>query len=485
MRRSWRIALGIVFGFPLLFIVALVIFYLVENYRGSRAWAACQREYQQRGESLAPADFAPAPVPDGQNLLSTPPLSAWLNFSSRTPATHPMPQLSQMEPGIWQLSRFTRLREWTEQFGVDPGGRSRRTNILSATEVMQNFARFDPGLRELFAAAAQRPAARSAQNPVSNEQPAAHLDQTLIPALAIHASARLALHDPTNALADTLLIFRLAEASKDYPRYGALQSRAVAINTALQPIWEGLAVRRWRDSDLVHLQRALTNLNLLAEAPRALRGERACAVQTITARITRRLQYSSSYRNWSPSIQRAWIHAGISQIGPRGWRQRNLIALCHYYDQYVLEPIDTVNEGRSGEALRLVSIAFDDFHAGCGFYDALARINTPNFAFGLPQLLRVQIGVHQALVACAIERHRLAYDALPGRLQELVPQFLDRLPDSHPPLDYRVENSGRFTLRVNLTAEADGWESIPDGGGDRGMISPAGWRWEYPEPSQR
>ena len=301
MRRSWRIALGILFGAPILFLIALIIFYLIENYRGSRAWAACQREYQQRGASLAPADFAPAPVPDEQNLLATPPLSVWLNYSSRTPSTNPMPQFSQMEPGNWQQSRFTRVREWTEHFGVESGGRSRRTNILSATEVMKNFARYDSSLRELFAAAAQRPLAHSTQNPVNNEQPNAQLDRVLIPALAIHASARLALNDPTNALADTLLILRLAEASKDFPRYGALQSRAIAVNTALQPIWEGLAVHRWRDSDLVHLQRALTNLNLLAEAARALRGERACAVQTIAARIPRRLQYSSATQTGAPA----------------------------------------------------------------------------------------------------------------------------------------------------------------------------------------
>jgi hypothetical protein len=485
MRRSWRIALGILFGAPTLFVVALIIIYLVENHRGNRAWAACQKEYQKRGESLTPADFVPASVPDEQNLLAAAPLSAWLNFSSRTPATNPMPQISQMEPGNWQRSRFTRVREWTQQFGIDPGGRSRRTNILSATEVMSNFAPFDPGLRELFAATEQRPLAHSKQDPLRNEQPLAHLDRALIPALAVHASARLALHDPTNALADTLLILRLAEASKDYPRYGALISRAAAVNIALQPIWEGLATHRWRDSDLVHLQRALTNLNLLVEAGRVLRGERACAVQTIAARIPRRLQYSFSYQNWGPSVRRAWIQAGLGQIGPRGWRQRNLVALCHYYDQYVLEPIAAVNEGRSGEALRLVSIAFDDFHAGCGFYDALARLNTPNFAFGLPQLMRVQIGIHQAIVACGIERHRLTHDTLPGRLEELVPQFLDSLPESHPPLHYSLENNRRFTLKVDVTAEADGWESLPDGGGDRGAGPPGSWRWDYPEPLQR
>ena len=485
MRRSWRIALRILFGAPLLFLAALTIFYLIENSRGSRAWAACQREYQKRGESLTPADFAPAPVPDEQNLLAAAPLSAWLNAASRAASTNPMPQASRMEPGNWQQSRFTRVREWTQQFGVESGGRSRRTNILSAAEVMKDFAPYDPGLRELLAAAAQHPLARSAQDPLRNEQPHAQLDRALIPALAIHASARLALNDPTNALADTLLILRLAEVSRDYPRYGALLSRAAAVSTALQPIWEGLAVQRWRDSDLVHLQRALTNLDLLAEATRALRGERASAVQTIAARIPRRLQYSYSYQNWGPSMQRAWIHAGLGQIGPRGWRQRNLAALCHYYDQYLLEPIAAVNEGRSGEALRLVNLAFDDFHAGCGFYDALARINTPNFAHGLPQLMRVQIGIHQALVACAIERHRLTHDTLPGRLPELVPRFLDRLPDSHPPLDYRVEHNARFTLKVDVNAEADGWESLPDSGGDRGVGPPGGWRWEYPEPLRR
>ena len=46
MRRSVRIALGILIGAPLLILAALTIFYLIENSRGSRAWAACQSEYQ-------------------------------------------------------------------------------------------------------------------------------------------------------------------------------------------------------------------------------------------------------------------------------------------------------------------------------------------------------------------------------------------------------------------------------------------------------
>ena len=296
MSRAWRRALLVVFGLPALLIVALVFFYLVENFRGSRAWNSYKSALKTRGESLDPADFAPAAVPDDQNLLAAEPLRSWINAAGRFASTNPMPSLRQMEPGNWQRARLTRLREWTAIYGVDPGGRSRRTNILSAAEVLASMASAEPGIRQVIEAARERPQSRFNASYATQDRPGHEFDQTLLPALAVRASAHLARRDPANGLAGTLLLLRLAETVKDYPRYAALLCRAAAVNTALQPLWEGLAVHAWRDADLIALQKALTNINLIAEAGAALRGERACVVRALGSKRWQRLRFNTSQR---------------------------------------------------------------------------------------------------------------------------------------------------------------------------------------------
>src|SRR6267143_418399 len=57
-------------------VTLIASFYVVEGWRGRRAWEQCQRELTAKGDQLGWAAYVPARVPDEQNFIKTPLLEA-------------------------------------------------------------------------------------------------------------------------------------------------------------------------------------------------------------------------------------------------------------------------------------------------------------------------------------------------------------------------------------------------------------------------
>jgi hypothetical protein len=73
---SWRTLRRVLLTFAsLMTFVALL--YTEENRRGQRAWKACERELEAKGEVLAWAACIPPPVPDEQNVFKAPKIAEW------------------------------------------------------------------------------------------------------------------------------------------------------------------------------------------------------------------------------------------------------------------------------------------------------------------------------------------------------------------------------------------------------------------------
>lgn len=59
--------------FVVLFLASLLaLFYAVEDWRGKRAWDACKRELEAKGEVLDWFAYVPKPVPDAENMMKVP-----------------------------------------------------------------------------------------------------------------------------------------------------------------------------------------------------------------------------------------------------------------------------------------------------------------------------------------------------------------------------------------------------------------------------
>src|SRR5580700_4611141 len=55
----------------------ILVYYAEQNWRGSRAWAACQSALAAAGQPLDWSAFVPAAVPDDQNVFKAPRMSDW------------------------------------------------------------------------------------------------------------------------------------------------------------------------------------------------------------------------------------------------------------------------------------------------------------------------------------------------------------------------------------------------------------------------
>ena len=87
--------------------------------------------------------------------------------------------------------------------------------------------------------------------------------------------------------------------------------------------------------------------------------------------------------------------------------------------------------------------------AGPAWYRALALPLVPGLTRAFEKAALEQSTVSLAVVACALERYRLAQQDYPEALAALVPTYLTRLPVdpvNGQALHYRRDAAGRFTL---------------------------------------
>jgi type II secretory pathway pseudopilin PulG len=91
----------------------------------------------------------------------------------------------------------------------------------------------------------------------------------------------------------------------------------------------------------------------------------------------------------------------------------------------------------------------------------LAAMAIPNCSRAMQTATRNQTRVNLALVACALERHRLAQGEYPATLDALAPQVLAQIPHDligGAPLKYQRTADGKFLLY------SIGWNETDDGG---------------------
>jgi len=123
-------------------------------------------------------------------------------------------------------------------------------------------------------------------------------------------------------------------------------------------------------------------------------------------------------------------------------------------------------------------------------YKMLAAIAVPNMARAAQTVTREQTYANEAAVVCALERYRHKNGEYPETLDQLVPQFMQKVPHdmvNGKPLVYHRAPEGRFVLY------SVGWDGQDDAGvpakteWDKKKSSwheeKGDWVWMYPQPS--
>jgi hypothetical protein len=450
-----------VYGWSSLFAVSLIVlFYVVERWRGHHVWQAL--DLQGAEQSLALTELRPPSVAASDNFAAIPLVVSWWEA---LPAAdrEGLRRLSDPVPGdaagAWELQRPADLGACLEHYlpSVAPGGEVTAGQFLEAWRV------FEPDLEQLQAAA-ERPYARF-DLPYDRGMFDVSLGSKLTwfravgEALRLRAVGELAGGDAARALADMETMFRISELARQEPLLD--RQRLALLRGAIQPIWEGLRAEAWSSAQLASLQARLSGVELLEEHREAVRMEMLLLIDLTEKLFPVRSQIPPV--DLTEEVPGRLMLAGARWIHPTGWRLQNqagLFQLGQAVGDYTVTPNehrvhpDSLREIERDWAYHPPSLdpLFAIFimpRAGATVADATER-----YAFS-------QVAVDLAATACAIEQYRLTRRQLPESLSQLVPDWLDRIPvdviDGRP-LRYERLAGNRYVLY------SVGWNQIDDGG---------------------
>ncbi len=497
---TWRVMRKVVFVLAALITLAALVV-AEEDWRGSRAWANYKRDMEAKGDHFDVARLIPPKVPDDENFAMTPILAAVFTSppgdaslplkvatnkvgdgyfaavnrgTNIAPPWFDRPVKRQPRPLGWNYATAVDLNGWAAAIReANPAlPAAEITNpVQAATTVLDNMKSGDFTLAELQSAAARRYSRFNIpyeewDKPEVVEATMQHFAMTkwLFRYLTLHAEAEMVSGRSDEALKDLHVMFRLDDGLKDEPLLISQLVRMAATTIMLQSVGEGLAEHRWSEEQLQILQDRLQKTDLLASTVLALRGERDICVN---------LKFDQSY------------------MAPRGWNRLEQFNLNRACNETVLPRLDLAAREINPSVNHSMDLAFQKSYGAKGFsaflhHTIMANLTLPAFARVAEKAALAQSEVDMAMVACALERCRLAQGQYPKELNALVPRFAATLPHdiiNGQPLKYRRTENGRFILY------SVGWNEKDDGGvvaatkdnPVRQDQLQGDWVWRYPE----
>jgi hypothetical protein len=473
----WRTLRRLLMGAgSLLTLVPLL--YAVENWRGSRALGQHRKALEAKGETLRFAALAPPAVPDDQNFalcsLFKPALDyvrgshgvQWRDPRGRQHlqsiyAAHPGGKRVQARSGDVFLNTRTDLASWQAFYRGNTNYPQPQVPGTPAQDVLVGLSRFDSDLNVLAQAAA-RPRARfpveyECPDPFSILLPHLASIKSLATVLGLRATARLEAGQARAAFDDVKLGLRLADAVSEEPIVISHLVRIAALSITLQAVQEGLVRHAWTEAELAALQKRLAPLDLLAAHRRIMRAERAGEVTALEFYQREGWQYDPF--SFSEDHQGVGVPPILLKVMPTGWVRQNELLVCRWIEDYPMAAVDAKQRRVAVPQAKDLDAAISSHRPGP--YNFMARILVPSLVRVCEKTARAQTLADHALLACALERYRLAQGAYPERLAELAPRFVERVPHDlldGAPTRFRRHPDGTWLIY------SIGWNLKDDGG---------------------
>jgi hypothetical protein len=450
-------------------VTLVALFYAEEDWRGARAWSEAKAEAARAGESLDFAHFVPPPIPDDQNLAALPLFAQREDQRRKVLEPYSLEEAlrlgsPQLLPGSWQRGEST---DWTAlRRGVAASYAVAFKGGIPLASPLAQFEAVYPFIAELRTASATRSRCRFdfdySNKMLALRSEALLTDQIPLTQL-VTLDALLALyeHEPETALDDLRAIFILESGMRRNP--SVVAGRVVIGMSAISEtfVWDGLALHAWNDSQLTQLQNQLGQIDFLSDYRFALQGELAGHVHDLP--FLRRRFGGAAFR---VSLKEdAENHQPINPPfpWPMGWLDSGMARLVRH-ERTAQFAVDVKNHRVYPDRARALK---DDRNSalveGClvlpwNFLFMEMSMDSSNYA---SQVAIAQTVIDHSVIACALERYRLAHGAYPASLDALRPAFLASLPRDvigGAPYRYRALPDGAYLLY------SIGWNEKDDGG---------------------
>lgn len=506
-RRNWRRTLIV-----LAWVVTLVaLLYGLENWRGHRAWSKYRKQLEARGEVLNLRLLIPKPVPDEQNFAATPFVKTWFpkwedDWATNFNRAQGLVARTDTDKAERKAKRnFVDLVAWEMAFaeiqsGAAPDPSKKFTSgkldlasrAKAAPAVLAGFQESEPALAELRAAS-QRPHAvypvvYDLENPWAILLPHLGRIKGICQRLQFKACAELAAGQSDQALQDVRLMHYMADSITNEPLLISYLVRLACLQLSTQPVWEGLADHRWTDAQLQELQARFAKINTFADMKLPIEGERAFGAMTPQLVQKKGLGLLDDLTKYDPNISSPSFINFIGRLVPNGWYEMEMLNYCTLFEMQLTDVTDAASKRVYPAKATAASRELERIIGGGRLGRSLSGILNHRVIAGLmlPALGNVskkaangQVAMDHAMLACALERHRLVHREFPANLDALVPQFISEVPHdviTGEPYKYRRTDDGKFIL------SSVGWDEADDNGvSGRTLFDDENgdWVWQY------
>ncbi len=509
----------IVFAWIITFIA---LFYGEEDWRGSRAWNHYRDGLVAQGAQLDFKAFVPTPIPDSENFAANPEVQSWfvretngatISFTNvwtsdaytagrslvASEGKYAGPEIHDTRNPAPHL---TDLVAWKMAFAsVKAGHASDRTEFKSdqidpavraeaATAVLEALKPIEPRL-EVLRAASQRPdslypVVYKLDDPWGILLPHLASIEEVCLRLDLRACAELAAGQTDRALDDVKLNLRMSDSLKSEPFLVSYLVRGAVIHLAIHSIWEGLEEHKWSDAQLKELQTLLARYNFIGDMKRPLDSERAAGI--LTADLLEKGKFRLNALTIDPNPTRGSAADAFGKIIPQGWYDLEKLNYCRLYTLQLEGGFDGTAKKVYPTKIAANTNALEQAFAGRNPFTTILTRHQLLAVIMLPALSNIskkgavaQVAVDEALLACALERYRLARDQYPEQLAALAPEFIFTLP-------HDVIGGESYIYRRSedsFVLYSVGWNEKDDGGkvgmkGGSTDLSEGDWVWGIP-----
>ncbi|HXR07933.1 MAG TPA: hypothetical protein VN765_11425 [Candidatus Acidoferrum sp.] len=291
--------------------------------------------------------------------------------------------------------------------------------------------------------------------------------RTVVQRLATLAQCHLAQGQPEEALRDLTLLNDLCRVLESRPSGKPMTLVASMIHVAVSGLYtsaiaDGLAWHAWQEPQLLALQEQLKEINLLPDVTRSFEEEPVAICHTLEtmspAQWDKLFQIASNGVGMpKATVWQKLKAAAFHTLLPRGWIFQNMVQVANGC-QAIIDCLDPAHQMVFPKKVDAVAQSAASHHSP---YTFLATAANPNMSKAMLITTKTQTLIHEALIACALERYRLAHNSYPETLDTLIPQYLDQIPPDligGQPLHYRRAGDNKFLLY------SIGWNEKDDGG---------------------
>ena len=468
-------------------------FHLIENWRGKSRWEAYKRQLIARGAKLDLASFIPPSIPDEENFAATP------FFASIFPGPLPTnwnrwPKLiGMLQPntsaGKRNERRLTDLV--ASQVALRAQNRQDTNGVTgdrsdAAKELVAAMKVYDPPLQELRTASA-RPRSRynikyDLDNPWGILVPHLGVIKNVCQDLSFKACAELAAGNSEEALADVRLMARLTRSLDSELFLITYMVKVACLQLLVQPIWEGIALGQWSDPQLEELQGLIMRFDFVSDLATPLGVEQAAGILTGEIFLKQKKKAEMFNALFNAGAKSPFGTLFISMI-PRGWFYQEQYNCARLFQEFIWPGFDPTN--------RVIDARLSD-ERQAQLDKVLGQSMHPIFShtFLATQLLpavnkthrraaHAQTAVHQAAIACALERCKRKHGDYPADLGALVPEFMAAVP-----LDVIGGKPMHYKPGKPFVLYSVGWDEKDNGGtpGKTLWDDQGDWVWTYPQP---